>query len=147
MPHFSGKEFFESKLFFVVGIIVLGVLSVNLTRVQLKDRAIRSEIAKLQSEVDTLERERADHQALIALLGTPDFMEKEARQTLGFVKPGEQVVVIEKKNGECPDASVGIPTLRRDKMQNVRNGECGDGQDGMHDMSNPRKWWVYFFGS
>ena len=130
MPHFSWKKFFESKMFFVVGIIVLGVLSVNLTRAQLKDRAIRAEIAKLQSEVDALERERADHQALIALLDTPDFMEKEARQTLGYAKPGEQVVVIE-KNAKC-------------KMQNEK---CEEEGSDTRELSNPRKWWVYFFGS
>jgi len=119
----SWKSFFQSKLFFVVGIILLGILSTNLTRTQLKDRAIRREIAKLQAEVDALEQERTGYETLIALLETPAFLEREARRSLGYAKPGEQVVVVEKNEQE--------------QLQ----------QQEQRELSNPKKWWVYFFGS
>lgn len=115
------KQFFNSPLFFIVGIALLLLLSVNLTRAQLRGRVIRSEILKLQDETTALERERQSYEALIAFLQSPDFLEKEARRTLGYAKPGEQVVVIE-----------------REQQEQLQQQE--------QPISNPRKWWVYFFG-
>ena len=122
------KRFFQSRLFFVVGIGVLLLLSINLTRAQLKDRAISAETEKLQAEVNALEAERQGYDSLLSLLNTSAFLEKEARKSLGYAKPGEQVVVIE-KNAEC-------------RMQNA---EC-EGIGGVKEVSNPEKWWIYFFG-
>ena len=116
------KRFFKSKLFFVVGIAVLALFSTNLTRAQLKDRAIRLEIKKSQEEVDALERERGQYEELRTMLQTSEFLEKEARRTLGYAKPGEQVVVIEQG--------------QRDRQDQVAQRE----------ISNPKKWWIYFFG-
>lgn len=111
---------------------MLLLLSMNLTRAQLKDRAIRQEIAKLEQEVVALEEQRNAFQELMALIDNPEFLEKTARKSLGYALPGEEVVVIE-KNEKC-------------KMQNVK---CVDGDEvvGIDRMSNPRKWWAYFFGS
>ncbi len=119
---FTWKRFFKSRLFFVVGIGVLILLSVNLTRAQLKDREIRAETEKLQSEVNALEAERLGYESLLSLLNTPAFLEKEARKSLGYAKPGEQVVVIER-------------------------GQQGQQEQREQQMSNPKKWWVYFFGA
>lgn len=127
------KRFFASRLFFVVGVGVLLLFSVNLTRAQLKDRAIRAETEKLQAEVNALEAERQGYESLLALLDTPAFSEKEARKSLGYVKPGEQVVVIE-TNVKCNPPVGGA------------NEECVEGGDA-EKMTNPRKWWVYFFGA
>ena len=126
---FTWKRFFESKLFFVVGIGLLLLFSVNLTRAQWRDRAIRDEIEKLQTEADAFQKEKDAHETLLSLLQTSEFLEKEARQTLGYAKPGEQVVVIE-KNAKC-------------KIENLQCDEDGGVEKS---MSNPRKWWVYFFG-
>lgn len=128
MQRLTWKRFFESRLFFVVGIGVLLLFSVNLTRSQLKDRAIRAEMEKLQAEVSALEAERQGYESLLSLLNTPAFLEKEARKSLGYAKPGEQVVVIE-TNEKCK----------------IQNEKCVEG-DGVPEMSNPKKWWVYFFG-
>ncbi|MDO8505666.1 MAG: septum formation initiator family protein [bacterium] len=123
------KRFFKSKLFFVVGIVVLAFLSLNLIRAQLKDRAIREEIAKSQDEVDMLEKERSGYEELRTMLNTNEFLEKEARRSLGYAKPGEQVVVIE-ENQTCK----------------MKNEKCTQGDEGEKQISNPRKWWIYFFG-
>jgi len=117
------KQFFESPLFFIAGVALLILLSSSLMRAQLKDRAIRAEIAGLQAQASSLEKEQEGLTQLMGLIQTSAFLEQEARRTLGYVKPGEEVVVIE----------------RQDK-QNKQ-----DMQD--KPLSNPRKWWVYFFGS
>lgn len=123
MKRMTWKKFFESPLFFVAGIALLLLLSISLTRAQLKDRAIRAEIAALQAQATALEKEQEGLTQLMALLQTPQFFEQEARKTLGYVKPGEQVVVIEQQDKQ--DAH-----NKQDKP-----------------LSNPKKWWVYFFGS
>ena len=104
------------------------LFSVSLTRAQLKDRAIRAEIAKLEQEVNTLEEQRAAFEELISLVNNPEFLEKAARKNLGYTLPGEEVVVIE-ENVKC-------------KMQNA---ECEEGVVEVKEMSNLRKWWMYFF--
>lgn len=129
MRKLTWKRFFQSRLFFVVGIGILLLFSINLIRARLKDRSIRAETEKLQAEVNALESEREGYESLLSLLNTSAFLEKEARKSLGYVKPGEQVVVIE-TNVKC-------------KMQNEKCVEDG----GVQQVSNPKKWWVYFFGS
>lgn len=123
------KRFFKSKLFFVVGLGVLILFSVNLTRAQLKDRAIREEIQKSQEAVETLERERDNYETLRAMLQTREFLEKEARRSLGYAKPGEQVVVIEESGVKCQGSG----------------DRCAD-EENAQKISNPKKWWIYFFG-
>lgn len=124
MKRWTWKNFFASRLFFIGGVFLLTVLSYELIQAQLKDREFRMETEKLQEEVNSLERERASYEQLLALIKTTEFMEKEARRSLGYIKPGEQVVIIESQ--DKPDA------LDKQSAQ---------------AMSNPRKWWVYFFGS
>ena len=119
---FTWKSFFQSHLFFVVGLVVLILLSINLTKTQFKDKSIRSEIAGLQAEVDALEKEKTQYNDLLSLFGTSEFLESEARRSLGYVKPGEKVVVIDK--GEV---------AKSDEAQDVGK------------LSNPRKWLTYFF--
>ena len=128
--NFTWKKFYASKLFFIAGIGLLLLFSVNLSRAQFRDREIRSEIKKLQTEADDLQKQKEAHEALLSFLQTPEFLEKEARRTLGYAKPGEQVVVIE-KNVKCK----------------MKNEKCDAGDDIEKSMSNPRKWWIYFFGS
>ena len=137
---FTWKKFFESRLFFVVGIAVLAVFSVSLTRAQLKDRAILQEIDDLQSETDTLIQERQNYETLLGFLQSPVFLEKEARSSLGYAKPGETVVVIE-KNAECR-----TPHQNKFGAGPVQNDTCMEEDFSLKKMSNPRKWWIYFFG-
>lgn len=119
---FTWKRFFQSHLFFAAGLVVLILLSISLTRAHLKDRAIRAEIASLQNEAETLEQDYESYKILLEFLGTSEFLEREARQSLGYARSGEQVVVIEQDEQEV--------------------GEELD----LSKMSNPRKWWIYFFG-
>ena len=102
-------------------------MSVSLTRAQLKDKTIRAEIAKLQQDAEILDAQRARLVDLVELLNEPEFLEQEARRSLGYVKPGEKVVVIERSE-EC----------------RIKNEECKD--ESPKELSNPKKWWVYFFG-
>lgn len=119
----SWRAFFRSNLFFAVCALSLLLLSVSLTRAQIKDRSIRREIARLQSDAEALEGEQESHRALISLTESPEFLEGEARRSLGYARPGEKVVVVEKGEGE----------------EQARQARAG--------MSNPQKWWHYFFGS
>ncbi len=124
------RRFFESPLFFVAAIVVLIILSVNLTRAQFSDRQIRAGIAQLEAQVQELEGERTHYEEILSLLETPQFLEKEARRSLGYVLPGENVVVIE-NNAEC----------------RVELGKCDKENVVERELSNPMKWWIYFFGS
>ena len=81
------RRFFKSHLFFVGGVVALIFLSVSLTRAQLKDRAIRLEMDALQNQVEILEGEQSHLTDLITLFEKPEFLEKEARRILGYVKP------------------------------------------------------------
>ena len=98
------------------------------------------EIDDLQSETDTLIQERQNYETLLGFLQSPVFLEKEARSSLGYAKPGETVVVIE-KNAECR-----TPHQNKFGAGPVQNDTCMEEDFSLKKMSNPRKWWIYFFG-
>lgn len=54
----------------------------------------KSEVARKQSEVETLERKRDRLKKRVALAATDTFVEREAR-TIGLVRPGETLFLIQ----------------------------------------------------
>lgn len=121
---FSWQKFIYSQLFVVVGFIILGALTFNWARMLSRDYKVQSEIKRMEAEVTRLE---AEHQKLADFnnfLQTDFFTEQEIRKNLGYVLPGEKVVILE---GD-------------DKGNKEATASAGQ------SLSNPEKWWQYFFG-
>lgn len=87
------SKIFSSKLFFLVGIIILIFISISLGKEVLRRQAVNADIGKLQSEVDALAARNAELADLITYLNSENWQEREARTKLNLQKPGETIVI------------------------------------------------------
>ncbi len=103
----------------LASIMVLILIIVSFSRTVVKDRSIRGEIRDLETQQEKLEQEQKTARAFVDYLKSDAYIESEARKNFGFVKPGEQVIVIQ-----------GGETAATKQKQ---------------EISNPKKWFLYFF--
>ena len=128
---FTVKKIFSSKLFILAILVLAALLGLAIGRSFLKRYQVNREVETLKAEIAKLETGNRDLSDLISYLQTDFFAEQEARLKLGLQKPGEKVAII-------PSAETGVgPELA------ISSGE----EYNEKTLSNPRKWWRYFFGA
>ena len=81
------------------------VAAVNLTRTTLNVVQSSKRLEELRGEVSDLEKQKSDFQAEIEYRQTDEFVEREAREKLGLVKPGEELFVVKNVLGELTHRS------------------------------------------
>ena len=119
----------KNKFFFLIGIIVLVVVAVNLTKTWMKSHEINQEITGLEQEIDNLIRTNDELKGLIQYFNSDAYVEEKARIDLGLKKEGEKVVIITDQNGNGAN------------NQNPRaSGETDENSVSIH-----QKWWEYLF--
>ncbi len=118
-------DVFFSKIFFVISVSMLGLVSVGLIRGALKNAAVGGDIRDLQQHIASVSRENEEFTQLVAFLQSPEFVEQEAKLKLGLKKEGEGVVIIPDTTFETAQQSI--------QAQDTR--------------SNPRRWLEYFTGT
>jgi cell division protein FtsB len=121
------KRLFNSKIFLIINLIILVLLSVGLGKRIIEQRGVRQEIAALEKEIENLENKNRELSELLKYLNTDSFLEEEARLKLSLQKPGESVVIIPEKD-----------LLNKTQVENFKNET--DRKD-----TNLHKWWNYFF--
>ena len=128
------------KTFFVVSIIVLGLLIMPLSK-NIKDRfSINKEIGDLESQISKTQNKNQDLQKLISYLGSDQYVEEQARENLGMMKSGEQVVVVK---GLPDTAQKTTPQEKEDNRVFIVPGL--DKAQAKETISNPQRWVAYFF--
>lgn len=83
------------KIFYII-IVIIGVyliinLGSNITNLWQR----QEEVGMTRQELETLKKENKDLKAQSEYFQTPEFLEREAREKLGLVRPGEKQVIIE----------------------------------------------------
>jgi cell division protein FtsB len=123
------RRLLSSKLVLLIGIVVLIGIGATLAKEVHKSYRIHQEIEHIRAEVNRLERHHQELLASLEYFKTDSFKEREARQKLGLQKDGETAVAI-----PLPKAI-------------VLDEEVVSGSNSQHiqPVSNPRKWWNYFF--
>ena len=119
-----------SKFLLLICLIILVLFSLALGREYFKKRQINKEVYFLEEEIERLEKDQAEFSELIDYLNTEDFWEKEARLKLGLQKPGETLVVISDDYF---------------KSSSGEDRETKKITEMVIEISNPSKWWNYFF--
>lgn len=76
-------------LFTVVGYLVVSNFKINARRAELK-----SQLNKLETELNALEVKKAQLQAQVSESRNEEYLEKEARETFNLKKPGEEVLTV-----------------------------------------------------
>lgn len=125
------KKLLKSKLLIVAEIIVLVFFSSALAREIIRKYQVQGEVDKLQQELSDLEQKNIELSSLIQYFDSESYKEEQARIQLGMQKPGEQVVTV-----------LGDST---DKVVNVETGTEKLAINNNDHLSNPQRWWNYFF--
>ncbi len=115
-----------SKVTFVIALLLLGFFMVGYVRTYMRDFAVEKEIRGLEGKQAQLEKNRIDLADLLKKVQTNAFVEAQARQQLGLRKPGEKSVIFQEEGRT--DTQQGTPHV------------------SPQSLSNPQKWWHYFFG-
>jgi cell division protein FtsB len=93
-------------------------------RLSYKNYQLNMEEAGLRSDVSSLENEIQDLKNKLVYYQSDSYKEKMLRAKLNLQKEGEKVVVI-------------TPEPKVEEVQERKT----------NNLSNPEKWWQYFFGS
>ena len=117
------QTFFYSKNFIFTCVILICLMVFALSKEYSRQSKVNEKIGELKQEIHNLEESNFELAHLIGYLKSDEYVELEARKTLGYKKPGEKVVVIKNVDG---DSQVkGAYTKKQE--------------------SNPKKWFTYFF--
>jgi cell division protein FtsB len=115
---------------FAIGGVALVLIAISSARETYQGWKVDQEIQGLQAQVEALEGRRLHLAETLSRLQSPDTLDKEARLRLGLQKPGEQVFVLSQgtvvrgPNGQTQIVPASAPE---------------------EEVSNPRKWFRYFF--
>lgn len=126
-------DFLRSRWFLLIGVILVGYTFFVLGKMVWMNYQRDQEIRNLEKEVQSIERENQKLSDLIAFFQTETFKEKEAREKLGVVKPGEKVLVF-------PENKETEKNILEEKPQDKTEEDEGK-------ITNYQKWWNFFFKS
>lgn len=126
------KAIFFSRIFLVALIIMTFLLAVSTGRAIWRKYQIEREISALKNNISEIEKKNEELLARLDYFKSEENLEKEARIQLNVKRPGEKVVVIVGKENSSP--------VRNEK------GNSAESPADKNKLSNPLKWWRYFFG-
>ena len=105
-------------LFFILILIIYALIK-NSGR----EEIVSNNTAKLSQEIQAIEKENRELAELIKYFSSSEFVDKEAREKLNMIKPGEKVVVVPQEN----------------------NSEDWENENEKNNLSNWRLWIKYLF--
>lgn len=126
----KNKKTLAAKFFMFAGIVALITIAVFLGKEFYRKRQIQSEINNLQAEAARINRENLRIGDKITYLESRDYQQREAKDKLNLQNPNENVVVIK------PGVTKGQPAANKDAPSALMPTP---------EISNPKKWWNYFF--
>jgi len=115
------KDFIRTKWATAGLALLLLMVSVGLSKMLRQKYEVNREIKKLQTRADEIQKENEELTELIKYYNTPEYTERAARDKLNLKKEGEFVV--------------SLPPAEEPK----------DGSAKQDNLSNPQKWFNYFF--
>lgn len=117
----------------IVGLLLLvSYLLFTLTSSVYKSYQLDVHIRNFELENSRIEEEIRNKSEELGYYNSDAYIEKIAKQNLGLVNPGEEVIIIP---SEVLDAGGSQDDLVHDP----------DGETGAGGLSNPQKWWKFFF--
>lgn len=82
------------KTLYIASLIIGVYLIINLASTIIKLWQKQGEVGTTQTELERLQKENKDLRVKLEYSKTPEFLEREARDKLGLVLPGEKQVII-----------------------------------------------------
>jgi cell division protein FtsB len=132
------KAILSSKIFFVLGILVVAGIIFAVSKISYRNYETERDISQLQQQLAQLEGDRKRLEELAAFFETDYFAEREARMKLGMQKDGEQATVIQRP---------AVNETRTEATNQEQNKSTQSEEEISSDKkNNSRAWWNYFFG-
>ena len=97
MPYFQiprGKDFLIWPPFIAALAVIASALAISAARIVIREQEIRRERRTVEERIQTLEAERKRLEEAILALGSPEAVERVAKEKLNLKQPGEEVVVV-----------------------------------------------------
>ncbi|HBH45972.1 MAG: hypothetical protein A2445_02840 [Candidatus Jacksonbacteria bacterium RIFOXYC2_FULL_44_29] len=124
-------KIFRSKIFLGLEIVLLVVAIVALIKFSAKNKTIQAEIADWGKQVAMMENENQNLEKRLQEIKQDSYVELEAKKKLNYRRPDETVFVFYEENSQGQEMI----------------GPRPSGRVESDNLSNPTKWWRYFFGS
>ncbi|OGY49882.1 MAG: hypothetical protein A3B89_03485 [Candidatus Buchananbacteria bacterium RIFCSPHIGHO2_02_FULL_40_13] len=131
------RYFSKSRIVSTVCLILIFFFSVNLTKEIVNRHQIDRKIRQYEEQTAKLEKENKEISVLIDAWQNGRQLEKEARLKLGLKKPGENVVLISRNNGQAGEEKIINPEAE------VLGGIILP--ENTKNIPNYKKWWIFFF--
>lgn len=128
-----------TKVIIIVEFVLVAYLIYSLTKNVYNSYLVDSYIESFQKENALLQKENRSKTDDYLYFTSPEYIDKIAKQNLGLINPGEEVLII------SPDS------LKYDTKAGTisQNGELADDEDSdsirIETRSNPQIWWDFFF--
>ena len=90
----SGKDFWVWPPTVAALVAIAAALAVSAVRVVIRERAIAQERALLGAKIQELGDDKVLLEEAISALGSPEAVERLAKEQLNLKRPGEEVVVV-----------------------------------------------------
>lgn len=119
-----------TKMVIIIEFLVVSYLLYTLTKSVYQSYQIDQHIADFKKENDLIAQENKQKEADFSYYSSDAYIEKIAKQNLGLVNPGEQVIV--------------IPNTPDNPLSSTADQNQSD-YSNIQALSNPQKWWKFFF--
>lgn len=84
----------KSRSLLIIGLVILAYMVVVIGKISWGNWQVNQQIQGLRKELGTLKSENSQLESMVWYLKTDAYKERQAREKLGLVKPGEKVVNI-----------------------------------------------------
>lgn len=126
------NQFNLMRLVLIVGFFVVAYMLYNLTVSIYENYQIEKHITEFESRNAELKAENEQKLADFQYYTSEEYVEKVAKQNLGLINPGEQVVVI-------PDEDLIVLSQNAEEQRVAEQIRAS--------WSTPKKWWKFFFST
>ena len=118
----------KTKLIFITSLVILLIVGFGLAKSWQRDNEVNQEISGLNNSIIGLEKDNLELKELVEYFNSDAYIEEKARIDLGLKKAEEKVVIV---------------SNQREGGFNSIEPEFS--RANTSDLSNPEKWWLYFF--
>lgn len=121
-----------TKMIIIAEFLVVSYLLYTLTKSVYQSYQIDQHIESFKMENDLIAQENKQKEADYSYYSSDAYIEKIAKQNLGLVNPGEQVIVIPNSVTAANDLTGGA-------------NDTANNASGILSLPNSQKWWKFFF--
>lgn len=122
-----------TKMIIIVEFLVVSYLLYTLTKSVYQSYQIDQDIVDFKQQNDLIAQENKQKEADYSYYSSDAYIEKIAKQNLGLINPGEQVIVIPNSAGGQTNAATDTSAPNQNSTENIQT------------LPNIQKWWKFFF--